>query len=497
MKRGQSAVKRFRAAIGKAVATVTRFAKRIALVGLGAMVIMIKKSLQTIDVVSKLSRRIGIATEELLALRHAAELAGVTNQALDKSLEIFVRRMGEVKSGSGEATRGLEALGLSAEKMIALTPEKAMLVIADRIQELGTQAEKSAAAYFLFGRSGAQLLNLFEKGSEGIKKATDEARKLGLTLEGFDLTKVEDANDAMTKFKSAISAVFLELTVNISPALKNLADLMTKNRDRILQTAKNAVIFSVKLLASIAAIKAVIGIVRVLISTMSLLIGKQVIAQALAGPAGWALLATSIGVATAAIISLNRVIDNTIEGIKNIGTEAKKLSGVWELPKTVAETENQVKSLTKTLTTLKLKALGAEGTAAGGVFKTLAKGAASKLKDLKRNLTILKREEATQKRIAAIEKRRFEGLATLMGDVKREASNIIKFVFDKLPDLSKTTKEAGGGRFQQIRSAFIDVAALNPAKNPTTELQLLNKKTERSNQLLEQLNLNAIGVFPA
>jgi hypothetical protein len=56
---------------------------------------------------------------------------------------------------------------------------------------------------------------------------------------------------------------------------------------------------------------------------------------------------------------------------------------------------------------------------------------------------------------------------------------------------------ATGGKFQQIRSAFIDVAALNPQANPVTELQQLNKKTETSNELLRELNLNARGLHTA
>lgn len=489
MKRGRNATQMLRASIGKAVGAVTRFAKVLVFAGVGAMTVMIKRSLQTLDVVSKLSRRIGIATEELLALRHAAELAGVSNQALDKSLEIFVRRMGEVKSGSGEATRGLEALGLAAEKMISVTPEKAMLIIADRIQELGTQAEKSAAAYFLFGRSGAQLLNLFEKGSKGIKESTDRARRLKLTLEGFDLTKVEDANDAMLEFKSAISAVFLELTVKLSPALKNLAELMTKNRDAILQTAKNATLFSVKLLASIAAIKAVIGVIRILIAAFSLLNTKQAVTLALAGPVGWATLAAGIVVATTAVILLNKTIDNTIEGLKNIAAASDKLKKVetFKDPKTIGDLQKRIALINRAIQIE--KELGI--TRPFDLIASFKK----ELKLRQDQLDILLKEKKAQESLAAAEKKRLTQLSSLMERVKAEATNIVTNVFGKLTDLSKPEKDTDGGRFQQIRSAFIDVAALNPSVTPVTELQKLNNKTDDSNRLLEELNRNQMGVF--
>jgi hypothetical protein len=191
MRSSRQSVKTFRTSLGKMGKRMAMFGAAVASTGLVLGRVFVKKTLASLDAVSKLSRRLGVAHEELLGLQHAGELAGVSSDALNKSLEIFVRRMGEVKSGSGEAKRGLDLLGLSAKKMIELTPDKALLIIADRIKGLGTQADKAAAAYFLFGRSGQQLLNLFEQGAEGIEKAQKKAEDLGKTLKGLDLKRVK------------------------------------------------------------------------------------------------------------------------------------------------------------------------------------------------------------------------------------------------------------------------------------------------------------------
>ena len=64
MKRGRTSVKSLRSTIGGAIGTFARFAKRLALVaGVGAMGFFVKSTLKSLDAVSKLSRRIGIATE--------------------------------------------------------------------------------------------------------------------------------------------------------------------------------------------------------------------------------------------------------------------------------------------------------------------------------------------------------------------------------------------------------------------------------------------------
>jgi len=502
MRRGRNATKSLKTSIQGTIGTVARFAKRLALVaGVGAMGFFVKTTLASLDAVSKLSRRIGIATEELLGLRHAAELAGVSAQSMDKALEIFVRRMGEVKSGSGEAKRGLEALGLSAEQMIAVTPEKALLIIADRIQELGSQAEKSAAAYFLFGRSGAQLLNLFEQGADGIAKAQKEAEELGLTLQGLDLTQVEAANDAMTKFKSSIKAAFTEVIVRLTPAIEKLANFMTKHRDAIISSVKSTAIFIAKAFLMVKAIKIVVGAIKIMITVYKALAAKQIMFLSLSGPAGWAALAAGIGIGTAAIIAMNKVMDKTLEKIKNIETESKPRGPVAaDLPKSIYDTEQEIISLHTRIKGIQgiFSKIGVNIADRSIAFVILQK----RLDNLKKHLLLLKEQRDVQqdlllaelKQAKAAEKKQ-KAFEVFMAKVRQEGANIVQFMNKAIDKAAEIPAKLSPGRFQQIRSEFIDVAALNPARTQTNELMKLNNKTDITNELLREQNRNAMGVF--
>lgn len=543
MNRGRKSVKGLKASISGAIGKVASFAKRLALIaGVGAMGFFVKTTLKSLDAVAKLSRRIGIATEELLGLRHAAELAGVSNQALDKSLEIFVRRMGEVKSGSGEATRGLEALGLSAERMIAVTPEKALLIVADRIQQLGTQAEKSAAAYFLFGRAGAQLLNLFEDGAAGIERAQKEAEKLDLTLKGFDLTKVEAANDAMMKFKSSMKAVFIQAVIRLTPAIKKLADFMTKYRDAILGSIKKTVIFAAKAFIMVKAIKLVVGAVKLIITAYKILAARQITFLALAGPAGWATLAASIGIATAAIIGMNAGINDAVGGIKDLVTESVKLKDIGKDPVTLA-------SIDKSIALQKKRIADAVGFDPAGQFvpdRFIIQDARIKIVLLDRQRDILQAQlnitqqqkrladniaakEAERLRLAGLQKTAFKSVSDFANKLRESFENLdqgikplerqlinlkklgrsltgeASVLFDKdianaeklLSDffkLQELSKEKPGdrttGRFQEIRSEFIDVAALSGGDNAAVRQ---NRLTEQTNEILRDIKSQNAG----
>ena len=200
---------------------VRRFGMIAAGVAIGGMTVLVKKSMQTIDEIAKLSDRIGTSTEFLSAFGHEATLAGTSAAQFNKSLEMFVRRMGEAAQGTGEAQRGMEKLGLSAEHLLSITTEDAFLEVAEGIRQLETQAEKAAAAYQFFGRSGAQMLNLLEG---DLSQVQARAEELGITFDRKMAAGVERANDAMANMKMAVNGIANSMAISLAPMIEEIAD---------------------------------------------------------------------------------------------------------------------------------------------------------------------------------------------------------------------------------------------------------------------------------
>lgn len=209
---------------GRAMKRMAKVGAVMTVAAVAGSAYMIKRQMEAIDVIAKLSDRLGIATEDLVGLQHAASISGVSTEALNKSLDMFVRRLGEMTMGSGEAQRGLEMLGLTTEELIRLSPAEAMGIAADKINRLETQAEKAAAAYFLFGRAGAQLVTMFAVGSEGLREFQREAERLGLTFSRFDAAQIEAANDALTRARATMTGLFRTATIELAPYIEALAD---------------------------------------------------------------------------------------------------------------------------------------------------------------------------------------------------------------------------------------------------------------------------------
>ena len=185
-------------------------------------------ALEDIDKLAKLADRLRVSTRSLTAFGLAAEIGGSSVEALQRAIEDMTRRLGEAAGGAGEATRGLEILGLKAEDLINLRQDEAFKQIADRIAQTENVALKAAAAYAIFGRKGRELLTVLSEGRAGLEAFEVEADKLGITFTRIDAAKIEAANDSITRLKALFTGLTQQFTIRLAPIIEALATKATE-----------------------------------------------------------------------------------------------------------------------------------------------------------------------------------------------------------------------------------------------------------------------------
>ena len=211
--------------VGKNIKSVTDtvFSLQSAIIsaaGIGGMGMLIKSSLELGDELAKTSDRIGVTTESLSGMRHAASLAGVENSALDNSLEKLVVNLGKAQDGSGAAADSIEKLGLNAETLALMGADQAVMEIADAFGDLDTAADQARVAQDLFGRSGLDMINMLHGGSDALRETSEEAELLGISISRVDAAKIEAANDSFHRAQTAIKGVGMTIEVELSPYIE-------------------------------------------------------------------------------------------------------------------------------------------------------------------------------------------------------------------------------------------------------------------------------------
>jgi hypothetical protein len=203
-------------------------AKIAGLVGVAGMGLMIKKTLSSADSLAKMSDRLGIATEDLAAYHHLTQLNGESSESFDKSLTKMTRTIGEFERGFGTGKIAFEQLGISIEDLQSKNPAEQFQIIGDSVGKLGNKTQQASVAADIFGRSGINLLNTINQGSEGFEKAKAEVEKYGLALSRVDGAKIEAANDALLRSEQAINGVALKATIKLAPVMEVIANRFTE-----------------------------------------------------------------------------------------------------------------------------------------------------------------------------------------------------------------------------------------------------------------------------
>jgi hypothetical protein len=192
------------------------------LIGFGAA------TAQNIDKLSKMGRTLGLTYGQMAGLQLAGDLAGVGVETIAKAAVKADIAFVAAAGGSEEAIEKFTNLGLSMADLKTMSPEQRFTAIAEAISKLPTAAERSAAAVKMFGKSGAELLPLFEDGAAGIKKATEQAEKFGLVLSNEQGKEVEKMNDSFTSAYAAIQGIVTQVVANLSPAITSIVEKFTE-----------------------------------------------------------------------------------------------------------------------------------------------------------------------------------------------------------------------------------------------------------------------------
>jgi TP901 family phage tail tape measure protein len=151
------------------------------------------------DETIKAARAAGSTAEDFSALRHAANLSGLTIEQLTKGLQ-------KLSNPAGQAKEQLERLGVSMTDASGnmKTQNQILEETADAISGLNSPAQRSGAALKIFGEEGAKMVNLLSGGSEGIRAMTEEAERMGLTFSQAAGEAAELFNDNITRLTGSI-----------------------------------------------------------------------------------------------------------------------------------------------------------------------------------------------------------------------------------------------------------------------------------------------------
>lgn len=222
-----SAQDKTKAAFDSVNARMEKTAKSAAVVGAAAvagLTVLTTKSMESIDAQAKLSDRLGISTEALAAFNLQGKLAGASGDDVNGALQKMSKNLGDAAQGFGQARTLLRAMNVDMDALAQMNTEDQYKAIADAIRGLDSPAKQVSATLAIFGRSGANMLNMIKGGSDAFEAAKKQATDYGLAISRIDAAKVEAANDAMTRAQKVVEGYGNKLAVALAPLIEASAN---------------------------------------------------------------------------------------------------------------------------------------------------------------------------------------------------------------------------------------------------------------------------------
>lgn len=173
----------------------------------------------------------GTTTAALSALEYAAKQSGLSTEQLDKGLEKMAKSALAAASAGRDGQSAYKTLGVSVtDANRQLRPTQDILVdLATKFRSMPDGPMKTALAIQIFGRAGAELVPLLNRGKEGITGLMEEAKKLGLVIDDATAIAAKHFEESMIKVKSRAEGAATALAEKLLPALNFTLDRMNQS----------------------------------------------------------------------------------------------------------------------------------------------------------------------------------------------------------------------------------------------------------------------------
>lgn len=169
------------------------------LVSAGALAALAKSAIDLGGELTDMSAKFGVSASELSALSYPAKMVGVDIEAVGNAFKFMQKNIAAAENPTSDAAIALKMLGVNLADLKNKTPMQQFLLLSDAFSRLERDENRTALALDLFGRAGADVLPVLEKGSAGLNKMTKAAQDLGIALTEEEIKNLDDYGDAIDR----------------------------------------------------------------------------------------------------------------------------------------------------------------------------------------------------------------------------------------------------------------------------------------------------------
>ncbi len=191
---------------------------------------LLKSTSEQVNATDQWAKSLNMSTQELLAWQFAAEKAGVAGDNMADIFKDLSDKIGDaVLNKSGEAVDALNSLGLSADKLSKVSPDKQLLAIGEALGKISTNAGKVTILESL-GNDLSKLLPLFDNNNAKLNQFIQLAKDYGVAPDPQSIDDLIKVNTLFQDMEAQVKGLKMEIAaglahVDLSPLNNSLSEI--------------------------------------------------------------------------------------------------------------------------------------------------------------------------------------------------------------------------------------------------------------------------------
>lgn len=178
------------------------------------------------DTIDKASDRIGFSTQAYQEWEYVLTLCGTSAESLESGMKALQEKMYSVNTGSTEAIRLFNELGISCFDMNGEMKDAEVIFeeVIYKLAQMTNESERTQLAQKLFSEGGVKFANMLNQGTAGIDAMRESFRELGIEMSEEDIAAGALYTDTTYMLSRAVDSIKNDLGMTVMPYLTELAE---------------------------------------------------------------------------------------------------------------------------------------------------------------------------------------------------------------------------------------------------------------------------------
>jgi uncharacterized phage infection (PIP) family protein YhgE len=208
------------------------------------------------DNIDKMSQKLGLSYEGFQKWDYVLGQSGTDINSMQTGLKTLTNKLDDAKNGSADAQEMFAQLGISLDDINTMSREDLFGATITGFQKMADTTERAALANDLFGKSGQNLIPLFNQSVEDTQALMEATEKYGMIMSDDAVKASADFNDALDTMQRGLSGLkngmMAEFLPGITEIMTGLTEIISGNSDTGLAAVNEGINAFVDQLAELA-----------------------------------------------------------------------------------------------------------------------------------------------------------------------------------------------------------------------------------------------------